>query len=178
MATVILRPSVGEEKGSSEMASAPRLPRWLLWASGLLLILMGCAGAGGSAQVAALAPPVPAGQARIWCYRAWEPSESLNLANVEVNGAYFGSVANGSAFYRDIPPGRYHIAPVSFIPNSRQDTNIELAPGQQGYVKIVSLSAWGSDNTAAKNIDRDAFWAWLIPPQIAQAEMARDRSGI
>jgi hypothetical protein len=177
MATVILRPSVGEEKGRSEMASAP-LPRWLLWASGLLLILMGCAGAGGSAQVAALAPPVPAGQARIWCYRAWEPSESLNLANVEVNGAYFGSVANGSAFYRDIPPGRYHIAPVSFIPNSRQDTNIELAPGQQGYVKIVSLSAWGSDNTAAKNIDRDAFWAWLIPPQIAQAEMARDRSGI
>jgi hypothetical protein len=156
---------------------APRPPRLLLWASGLLLILVGCAGAGGSAQVAAVAPPVPAGQARIWFYRAWEPSESLNLANVEVNGAYFGSVANGSAFYRDIPPGRYH-APASFIPNSRQDTNVELAPGQQGYVKIVSLSAWGSDNTAAKNIDRDAFWAWLIPPQIAQAEMARDRSGI
>jgi hypothetical protein len=54
----------------------------------------------------------------------------------------------------------------------------ELAPGQQAYVKIVSLSAWGSDNTAARDIDRDAFWAWLIPPQIAQAEIARDHSGI
>jgi len=122
--------------------------------------------------------PVPAGQVRIWFYRAWEPSESLNLANVEVNGAYFGSVANGSAFYRDVPPGRYHIAPASFVPNSRQDTYVELAPGQQAYVKIVSLSAWGSDNTAARDIDRDAFWAWLIPPQVAQAEIARDRSGI
>jgi hypothetical protein len=91
---------------------------------------------------------------------------------------YFGSVANGSAFYRDIPPGRYHIAPASFIPNSRQDTNVELAPGQQAYVKIVSLSAWGSDTTAARDIDRDAFWAWLIPPQVAQAEISRDRSGI
>jgi Protein of unknown function (DUF2846) len=158
---------------------APRPPRWLLWASGLLLILVGCAGAGGrSAQVAAEAPPVPGGQARIWFYRAWEPSEILNLANVEVNGAYFASVANGSAFYRDIPPGRYHIAPVSFIPNSRQDTNVELVPGQQVYVKIVSSSAWGSDNTAARDIDRNAFWGWLIPPQVAQAEIARDRRGI
>jgi len=155
------------------MAKDPALcpPRWLLWASGLLLILAGCAGAGGSAQVSAVALPVPAGQGRIWLYRAWEPSESLNLANVEVNGDYFGSVANGSAFYRDVPPGRYHIAPVSFVPNSRQDTNVELAAGQQLYVKIVSLSAWGSGNTAAKNIDRDAFWAWVIPPQVAQGEI-------
>jgi hypothetical protein len=157
---------------------APRLPRWVLWASSVLLLLAGCAGASSSPQVAAEAPPVPAGQARIWFYRAWEPSEILNLANVEVNGAYFASVANGSALYRDIPPGQYHIAPVSFIPNSRQDTYVGLAPGQQVYVKIVSSSAWGSDNTAAKNIDRDAFWAWVIPPQIAQAEISRDRSGI
>jgi hypothetical protein len=156
----------------------PRPPRWPLWASALLLILAGCTGAGGSNQVAAVASPVPAGQVRIWFYRAWEPSETLNLANIEVNGAYFGSVANGSAFYRDIPPGRYHIAPASFVPNSRQDINVELAPGEQLYVKIVSLSAWGSDDTAAKNIDRDAFWAWPIPPQVAQAEMARNASGI
>jgi len=25
---------------------------------------------------------------------------------------------------------------------------------------------------------RDAFYAWLIPPEIAQAEIARDRTGI
>jgi len=150
----------------------------LLWASGLVLFLAGCADAGSSANVAATASPLPAGQARIWFYRDWLPSESLNLANIEVNGSYFGSVANGGAFYRDVPPGRYRIAPASFVPNSMQDVKVELAPGQQAYVKIVSLSAWGSGNTASRDIARDAFWAQPIPPQIAQAEMARARGGV
>jgi hypothetical protein len=158
--------------------SAPRRRRWLLWASGLLLTGPGCAEPPATTQVPVAAPPVTAGQARLWFYRPWEPSESLNLANIDVNGSYFGSVANGSAFYRDVPPGRYHIAPVSFVPNSNQDTNVALVPGQQVYVKIVSLVSWGSNDTASRNIARDAFWAWLIPPEVAQAEIALDRSGI
>ncbi len=95
-----------------------------------------------------------------------------------MNGSYFGSVANGSVFYRDVPPGHYHIAPASFVPSYHQDSNVELAPGQQLYVKIVSLVSWGSDNTAAKNIERDAFYAWVIPPEVARTEIARDRNGI
>jgi len=138
-----------------------------------MLIASGCA-----APPPAAGLPVSPGQARIWFYRIWEPSESLNLANIDVNGGYFGSVANGSAFYRDVPPGRYHIAPASFVPNSNQDANVDLVPGQQVYVKIVSSVSWGSDNTAAKNIERDAFYAWVIPPKAAQAEIAGGRSGI
>jgi uncharacterized protein DUF2846 len=154
-----------------------RKPRRLvLWASGLLAIAAGCAEPPTTAQ--AVAPPVPAGQARIWVYRPWEPSESLNLADIYVNGSYFGSVENGSAFYRDISPGPYHIAPVSFVHDVSQDTNVELVPGQQAFVKIVSLRSWGGNDTASRNIARDAFWAWLIPPQVAAAEIARDRSGI
>jgi hypothetical protein len=122
--------------------------------------------------------PLAADHARIWFYRAWEPSESLNLADIDVNGSYFASVANGKVFYRDVPPGRYHIAPASFVPNTNQDRNVELAPGQQLYVKILSLASWGSDNTAARNIQRDAFYAWVIPPAVAQAEIASDRNGI
>jgi Protein of unknown function (DUF2846) len=144
----------------------------------LLLIAAGCAEPSTAPQVPAAPPPVPAGQARIWLYRPWEPSESLNLANIDVNGSYFGSVANGSAFYRDVPPGQYHIMPVSFVLNSNQDTNVALAPGQQLYVKIVSLTSWGSEDTGSRKIARDAFWAWVIPPQVAQAEIALDRSGI
>jgi Protein of unknown function (DUF2846) len=158
--------------------SAPRRRRWLLWASGLLLTGPGCAEPPATAQVPVVGPPVTAGQARLWFYRPWEPSESLNLANIDVNGSYFGSVANGSSFYRDLPPGQYHIAPVSFVPNSNQDTNVALVPGQQVYVKIVSLVSWGSNDTASRNIARDAFWAWLIPPEVAQAEIALDHSGI
>lgn len=122
--------------------------------------------------------PVPAGQARIWFYRDWQPSESLNLANIDVNGSYFGSVANGSAFYRDIPPGIYHIAPASWARDLNQDTNVALGPGQQAYVKILSLTSWASSVSVSRDIQRDSFYAWLIPPQVAQAEIARDRSGI
>lgn len=148
---------------------------WLRWSGSILLVCCGCALSSPhpTAQL-----PIPAGQARLWFYRDWEPSESLNLANVSVNGTYFASVENGNAIYRDVPPGHYHIAPASFIPNSNQDANIDVAAGQAAYLKIVSLSAWGSDNTAAKNIERDAFYVWFISPRVAQAEIARHRSGI
>jgi len=48
-------------------------------------------------------------------------------------------------------------------------------PALSEYRLFVSL---GSDNTGAKNTNRDPFWAWPIPAQVAQAEMARDRGGI
>jgi hypothetical protein len=157
--------------------SGPQLRRRLLWASGLLLIASGCAPRPPVAEV-----PIPAGQARIWFYRNWLPSESLNLANIEVNGVYFGSLENGGAFYRDVPPGTYHIVPESWAHNPNtapsQDTNVAAVPGQQVYIKIIDLTSWATSVSASKNFQRDAFWAWLIPPQIAQAEIARDRGGI
>jgi hypothetical protein len=149
---------------------------WRMLALSLLLIMTGSIAAPATVQASTTAPPVPAGQARIWFYRDWLPSESLNLANIEVNGSYFASVANGGVFYRDVAPGLYHIAPVSFVANPAQATTVNLVPGQQVFVKIVSLDSWGADTTAAKNIARDAFWAWLIPPAVAQAEIARAHS--
>jgi hypothetical protein len=152
--------------------------RWLLWVCGALLVVAGCSNLPGSAQVAASAPPVPSGQARVWFYRPWEPSESLNLAMLDMNGSYVGAVANGSAFYRDVQPGNYRIAPQSFVRDPNQERNVDIASGQQVYIKIVSLSSWGAGNSASKNFQRDAFWAWLIPPEVAQVEMGRDRSSI
>jgi hypothetical protein len=141
--------------------------------SGLLLLAAGCAEP--PAQVSAAAPPVPAGQARIWFYRPLELSESLNLANIDVNSSYFGSVANGGVFYRDVSPGHYHIAPVSYNRDFNQNKDVDLASGQQLYVKIVSLQNWDG---ACRHCLRDTFYAWLIPPEVAQIEIARDRSGI
>ena len=102
-----------------------------------MLIMASCSDPPTVPQVGG-ASPVQAGQARIWFYRDWQPFESLNLANIDVNGSYFGSVANGNAFYRDVPPGRYHIAPVSYNRDFNQDKNVDLAAGQQLYVKILS----------------------------------------
>ena len=155
--------------------SAPRPQRWLPWASVLMLTAAGCAELPTTTQVASIAPTVPAGQARIWFYRTWLPSESLNLANIDVNGSFYGSVANGSAFYRDVPPGHYHIAPASYNRDFNQDRDVDVAPGQQLYVKILSSQSWDG---ACRNCVRDTFYAWLIPQEVAQAEIARGRSGI
>jgi len=149
--------------------------QWLQSAAGgFLLLAAGCAGAPPGPTPAA-APPLPAGQARIWFYRQWLPSESLNLANIDVNGAYFGSVANGAAFYRDVPPGHYHIVPVSYNRDFNQDRNIDLAAGQQAYIKILSLQNWDG---ACRHCLRDTFYAWLIPSEAAQNEIARDHTGL
>jgi hypothetical protein len=144
--------------------------KWLQWVSGLALVATGCVGAPRPEVVPAAAPPVPPGQARIWFYREWLPSESLNLANIDVNGGYFGSVANGGAFYRDVPPGHYHIVPVSYNRDFNQDRDVDLAPGQQAYVKILSLQNWDG---ACRHCLRDTFYAWLIPPAVAQTQIAR-----
>jgi hypothetical protein len=157
---------------------APRQRRWSQWAIGLLLCAAGCAEPLATAQVAVVTPPVPAGQARVWFYRPSEPYESLNLARIDMNGSYVGAVENGSAFYRDVPPGHYHIAPESFGRDFNQDRDVDLAPGQQLYIKIVSLESWGASVSGSRNLRRDTFYAWSIPPEVAQVEIARDRSGI
>ncbi len=160
---------------ATDTASRPRPA----WACGLLLLAAaGCAQPWATPSIPAAATPIPAGEARVWFYRPLEPYESLNLARIQMNGGYVGAVANGGAFYRDVAPGHYHIAPESFGHDFNQDKNVDIAAGQQLYVKIVSLSNWGVSTSGSKNIARDAFYAWLIPPGVAETEIARERGGI
>lgn len=140
-------------------------------AAALLLLLAGCAARPpGLGPLKATAPALPAGQARLWVYRDWLPSESLNLANVDVNGRYFGSVANGGAFYRDVPPGHYFIAPVSYNRDFDQNRDVILAAGQQAYVRIVSQQNWDG---ACRDCARDTFYARLSPPPGAAPQIAQ-----
>jgi Protein of unknown function (DUF2846) len=156
---------------------ATRPSKRLLWASGLMLIAAGCANPAAMPEAPAAGPPVPAGQARIWFFREWEPSESLNLANIDVNGSYFGSVANGGVFYRDVSPGHYHIAPQSYGQDFNQDQDVDLVPGQQVYCGVVSLRSWQEGGDVAV-FERDTFYIRLVPPKVAQTTIFRDRSGI
>lgn len=112
----------------------------------------------------------PGGMARIWFYRDFEPSVSLNIANVALNGSFAGSVQpDGSAFYRDVPAGHYHITVESFGKDVNQDKDIDLAPGQEAYVKVLAAD-WisGGDTTYFR---RDTFYISLVPPQVARAEL-------
>jgi hypothetical protein len=73
--------------------------------------------------------------------------------------------ANGSVFYRDVPPGHYHIAPQSYGRDINQDKDVDLAPGQQLYCKIVSSRSWelgvGAGGSQS-GFDRDTFCVWLM----------------
>ncbi len=146
------------------------LTKWLKRAGGVAaLFLAGCAA---PQQMAAVpAGPIPAGQARIRFYRVFDPSLSRNMANVDLNGVRAVSVLPGDGpAYRDVAPGSYHIAPESVGVDTNQTRDVNLAAGQEIYVKILDDPTWVS-NGDRTSYHRDTFYVWLMPPQVAQAEM-------
>jgi len=154
---------------SSGLARAGQNVPLALMACFMLMAATGCAQP--SATTAAI-PPVPPGQARVWFYREFIPSESLNMTAVSMNNAYVGYSRLGSAFYRDVPPGQYHIAVASWGVDINQSANVDLAAGQEAFIKIESLRSWSSSGERNES-ERDTFYARLIPPQIARADLAQ-----
>lgn len=118
----------------------------------------------------AVIPPIPPGMARIWVYRTFLPSETLNMTAVQFNGAYAGFAQMGGAFYRDVPPGIYHVTVDSYGVDFNQSTNVAVVPGQQVYIKIESLRSWVE---CGRRCQRDTFYAWLIPTPVALAEIGQ-----
>ena len=156
------------------MRSAVMSRSWLQRAAGCTLVLMlaGCAAPAARQAAGVAASPVPAGAARIWFYREFEPSVSLNLANVSLNGVLAASVQpDGSAMYRDVAPGHYHVTVESVGRDINQDKDVDLAPGQEAFVKILALAGWEA-GFGRGTYQRDTFYVSLVPPQVARAELA------
>ena len=61
---------------------------------------------------------------------------------IRMNDAIVAISEPGGASYRDVPSGPYHITVDSYGKDFNQDKNVQLAAGQQLYVKIVSLRNW------------------------------------
>ena len=143
---------------------------WLGQVAGSLVMLLATACA--TPPAPQVATPPPPGQARIWFYRLWDPSESLNAANIDVNGVYFGSVEPGSAFYRDVAPGVYQIAPQNKYLDYNQNTNVAVVPGQQVFIAVLDLTSWANAVSGSQwYVHRDAWYARLVPPQYALAQI-------
>jgi hypothetical protein len=116
-------------------------------------------------------PPIPADRARIWIYRDYLPSESLNMTAVSINGNVTGyAQATGGAFFRDIPPGQYLVTVESYGRDTDQSARLSLGAGQEAFIKIESLRSWSSDGEHT-SIGRDTFYARQIPPRLAHDEM-------
>ena len=136
----------------------------------LLLAITGCAQMAATSSVNI--PPIPAGGSRIWFYRAADVYTGKGLPAIAANGGYVGQAELGGAFYRNVPPGHYLVTVQTVGVDLNQSANFDLSPGQEAYVKIVSLPSWdtgGDRNEWA----RPTVYAWLIPNQVAQADVAR-----
>jgi hypothetical protein len=148
------------------------ISRSLVWvAAGLLLLtIAGCAQR--AVTAAATISPIPAGEARIWVYRDYEPYAGKGLPAVAANGGIIGESQLGGAFYRDVTPGHYHMTVETYGIDANQSANVDLVAGQTAYIKIVSLPSWVEYGSFA-TYERPTFYAWLIPPQIAETDVAR-----
>jgi hypothetical protein len=147
------------------------LTKWRNRVGGVAGLLLVAACAAPQQMAAVPAGPIPPGQARIWFYRVYDPSLSRNIANVDLNGARAVSILPGDGpAYRDVPAGAYYIAPESIGVDTNQTRNVQLAAGQEIYVKILDdpLVVSSGDRT---QYQRDTFYAWVMPPAIARAEM-------
>ena len=118
-------------------------------------------------------PPIPPGEARVWFYRVYLPSDTLNMTKGTMNGVYAGYAQLGGAFYRDVPPGNYHVEVESYGKDFDQSTNVALVTGQDAYVKIESLDSWSTLVGAGYAAARDTFYARLMLPQIARSEIVQ-----
>lgn len=111
----------------------------------------------------------PPGNARIWIYRTFDPSVTLQTPYVRINGAIVGVARSGSAFYRDVAPGSYRITADSRGSAPGQFAQVVLAAGQIVYIKVDADNWWTG---TCRWCRIDTFYTLLIGPPLAQAEIA------
>ena len=125
-------------------------------------------------------PAIPAGEARVWFYRPVDAYDSLSTPYIRMNDAIVGISLPNGASYRDVAAGRYHIAIDSYLDSPQQDLNVSLAPGQEVYAKVISQRSWiqgggggsGDSGGGGGDYSKDTFYVWLIPPEVARADVA------
>jgi len=116
--------------------------------------------------------PVSAGTARIWIYRNDGPNEIQASPYLRLNGRVAGISEPDGTFYRDVTPGRYVITVDSYIDSYvNQFASVDLAAGQEAYVKVLSMLRDKVGGEAGGN--RDIFYTRLIPADIAWDAIAR-----
>mgnify|MGYP001548074915 FL=1 len=144
-------------------------------ALGLALTLAGCAGSSETAgppfaQAAATLPPVPPGESRIFFYRWVQPYELQAPTTVSLNGKPTGISWVGTTFYRDVPPGTYHITVFSPGAYPNQFKTVTVAAGSTLYVRIQPMIDW-SRLQCNDHCEIDTFAVMLDDQQSARQQM-------
>jgi hypothetical protein len=156
--------------------------RWIalirLMKAGAVLLLLAIASCAQLPPTAAVAvPPIPAGQARAWFYRNPGPYDCVSTPYIRMNEQIVAISQIGGASYRDVPPGQYHVTVDNYLMAPDQSRYAYLFPGQQVYFKIVCLQNFygGGGARDSAGYQREAYFVWEIPPEIAQGDVARSQ---
>jgi hypothetical protein len=138
------------------------------------IVALATAGWGWPPPTASLAiPPIPPGEARVWFYRDLDPYETLARPFVRMNGSVVGISEAGGTFYRDAPPGNYHVSVDSYLPSLESTREVYLFPGQQVYFKVLPLRVICGGGVRGDGCERNNFYVWTMPPEVAQAAVAQ-----
>jgi hypothetical protein len=144
-------------------------------ALGLLAALFVC-GLLLPAVAAAIAGGPPPGYARIWVYREYEPSVSLDRPYVRFNGRIVGIAELDGAFYRDVAPGEYHVTVDTVGRDVNQFVRVAAAAGQQIYIEVQVLQYWACEGYQMQTPwCPPTFYTRLQSPQVGAAAIARSK---
>jgi hypothetical protein len=155
---------------ADEMTKTLSASRGPCIATAMLLTAAGCAQLPPTSSM--MIPPIPAGSARVWFYRDYEPHETLARPYVWLNQQIAGISEPGGAFYRDVAPAHYSIRVDSAGRDFNQVADAELSAGQEAYAKIVSLWSWLDDECMAWG-GCNTFYVWLIRPEEARPAIGK-----
>jgi hypothetical protein len=96
------------------------------------------------AEIAGQLPPVPAGMARVWFLRQYEPSETLQTPMIFVDDRPLTNSVPGTAFYRDFSPGSHTFSVETCTRDFNQATTLSLMPGTVAELEVQSLQSMQS----------------------------------
>jgi len=139
------------------------------WVSLLgLLMIAGCApNPGAPAGSSSQAPPLGPGMARVWVLRQADPPQG-NIEGARpmlfANGAPIAESREGTAFFRDFPPGTYKLTVQAFGTPAKQSDTVQLSAGMQSYVQVQAVPNWEEGSP----VGGWSFAVLTMSPEIAQ----------
>ena len=102
----------------------------------LVLVMLGGSAIPAPAATPEQAPPVPAGQSRVWFLRQLLPGSIVTPPTIYVNGAPIARSAQGTVFYRDFAPGEYAFTIENCLQQAGTGQTMTLRPNTQYALQV------------------------------------------